>query len=182
MRNFVALTILSLFIAGCAPVAPYRTSGYFVSPQLARHEGKTIAVLTFRGGASDPVTDIANLEIGRLNRWKLVERIRVQELYNEQDFDPERIDDDMAIKIGKMLGAYTGARISHASANIKKYLGLGLIPQAGVALGCALIAKANFPEVGDIILTTILATTVVYELVGPSCTMFALKKAGEIHN
>jgi len=105
MSNFVALTILSLFIAGCAPVAPYRTSGYFVSPQLARHEGKTIAVLTFRGGASDPVTDIANLEIGRLNRWKLVERIRVQELYNEQDFDPERIDDDMAIKIGKMLGA-----------------------------------------------------------------------------
>jgi len=84
--------------------------------------------------------------------------------------------------IGKMLGAYTGARISHASANIKKYLGLGLMPQAGVVLGCALIAKANFPEVGDIILTTILATTVVYELVGPSCTMFALKKAGEIHN
>jgi len=46
--------------------------------------------------------------------------------------------------IGKMLGAYTGARISHASANIKKYLGLGLMPQAGVVLGCALIAKANF--------------------------------------
>jgi Kef-type K+ transport system membrane component KefB len=83
--------------------------------------------------------------------------------------------------IGKMLGAYTGARISHAPANIKKYLGLGLMPQAGVALGCALIAKANFPHVGDIVLTTILATTIVYELIGPSCTRFALKKAGEIH-
>lgn len=82
--------------------------------------------------------------------------------------------------VGKVIGAGLGARISNASESIKRYLGLGLIPQAGVALGCALIAKSDFPKVGSMIFTTIIATTVVYELVGPLCTRYALQKAGEI--
>ncbi|MEW6009376.1 MAG: cation:proton antiporter [Candidatus Omnitrophota bacterium] len=81
---------------------------------------------------------------------------------------------------GKMIGAGLGAHISNASKNIKKYLSLGLVPQAGVALGCALIAKNDFPEVGGMIFTTIVATTVIYELIGPLCTKYALHKAGEI--
>lgn len=81
---------------------------------------------------------------------------------------------------GKIIGASLGARISNASASIRKYLGLGLVPQAGVALGCALIAKSDFPEVGSMIFTTIVATTVIYELIGPLCTKYALQKAGEI--
>lgn len=82
--------------------------------------------------------------------------------------------------IGKMIGAGVGAQIANASKNIRKYLGLGLVPQAGVALGVALIAKNDFPVVGEMIFTTIIATTVVYELIGPLCTKFALQKAGEI--
>ena len=82
--------------------------------------------------------------------------------------------------VGKVIGASLGARISHASQSIKRYLGLALIPQAGVALGCALIAKNDFPQVGSMIFTTIVATTVIYELVGPLCTKYALQKAGEI--
>ncbi|TRZ93938.1 cation:proton antiporter [bacterium] len=82
--------------------------------------------------------------------------------------------------IGKMIGAGIGARISGASRSIKRYLGLGLVPQAGVALGCALIAKNDFPEVGGMIFTTIIATTVIYELIGPLCTKYALQKAGEV--
>ncbi len=82
--------------------------------------------------------------------------------------------------VGKVIGAGLGAHISNASKSIKKYLGLGLVPQAGVALGCALIAKNNFPEVGNMIFTTVVATTVVYELIGPLCTKHALHKAGEI--
>jgi len=82
--------------------------------------------------------------------------------------------------IGKVVGADLGARISSATPSIRKYLGLALIPQAGVALGCALVAKDVFPDVGDIIFTTIVATTVVYELIGPICTKFALKRADEI--
>lgn len=82
--------------------------------------------------------------------------------------------------IGKITGAGLGAYISNASKSIKKYLGLGLVPQAGVALGCALIVKSDFPGVGNMIFTTIIATTVVYELIGPICTRYALQKAGEI--
>jgi Kef-type K+ transport system membrane component KefB len=83
--------------------------------------------------------------------------------------------------IGKVTGARLGAHISNASNSIRKYLGLGLVPQAGVALGCALVAKSDFPNIGSMIFTTIVATTVVYELIGPLCTKYALQKAGEIN-
>jgi len=63
---------------------------------------------------------------------------------------------------------------------IKRYLGLGLVPQAGVALGVALIAKSDFPNIGNMLFSTIVATTVIYELIGPFCTKYALHKAGEI--
>jgi len=82
--------------------------------------------------------------------------------------------------IGKMMGASLGAKISNAPESIRRYLGLGLVPQAGVALGVALIAKSDFPIVGEMIFTTIIATTVIYELIGPLCTKYALHKAGEI--
>jgi NhaP-type Na+/H+ or K+/H+ antiporter len=82
--------------------------------------------------------------------------------------------------VGKITGVYLGGTISHASKIVRRYLGLGLAPQAGVALGCALIAKSEFPQVGGLIFTTIIATTIIYELIGPLFTKFALEKAGEI--
>ncbi|MFH0913443.1 MAG: cation:proton antiporter [Candidatus Omnitrophota bacterium] len=82
--------------------------------------------------------------------------------------------------IGKITGARLGGWLSNAPANVKKYLGLGLVPQAGVALGCALVAKQDFPAIGSMLFTTIVATTVVYELVGPICTKYALHKSGEL--
>ncbi|MBU1038057.1 MAG: cation:proton antiporter [Candidatus Omnitrophica bacterium] len=82
--------------------------------------------------------------------------------------------------VGKMLGANLGARIAHASTSVRKYLSYALVPQAGVALGCALIAKTDFPEAGNMIFTTIVATTVIYELFGPLLTKYALRKAGDI--
>ncbi len=82
--------------------------------------------------------------------------------------------------VGKVSGAGLGGTIGKSPASVRKYIGLGLIPQAGVALACALIAKNDFPEVGNMIFSTIVATTVIYELVGPLCSKFALVKAGEI--
>jgi NhaP-type Na+/H+ or K+/H+ antiporter len=82
--------------------------------------------------------------------------------------------------VGKMGGVYLGSFVAHTSDSVRKYLSLGLIPQAGVALGCALIAKSEFPQIGGIIFTTIVATTIIYELIGPICTKFALEKAGDI--
>ncbi len=81
---------------------------------------------------------------------------------------------------GKTVGSVWGGYIVKVEENIRRYLGLGLLPQAGVALGCALIAKSDFPNVGNMIFTTIVATTVIYELFGPLCTKYALQKAGEI--
>jgi NhaP-type Na+/H+ or K+/H+ antiporter len=81
---------------------------------------------------------------------------------------------------GKTVGSVWGGYIVKVEDRIRRYLGLGLLPQAGVALGCALIAKSDFPNAGNMIFTTIIATTVIYELIGPICTKYALQKAGEI--
>ncbi len=82
--------------------------------------------------------------------------------------------------IGKFVGVALGARISRVDPRIGKYLAWGLVPQAGVALGVALSAKSLYPAYGAMIFTTITATTVVYELIGPLCTKYGLQKAGEI--
>lgn len=76
--------------------------------------------------------------------------------------------------IGKILGAYMGGYLSQAEDKIRKYLGFALLPQAGVAIGLALIVKDRFPQIGDILFPTIIATTVVYEIAGPIFTRYAL--------
>ena len=81
---------------------------------------------------------------------------------------------------GEWLGSWLGATIAKSPKVVKKYLGLGLIPQAGVALGMALYVKAAIPEAGNLILTVIVGTTVLYEIVGPIFTKFSLQRAGEI--
>lgn len=81
---------------------------------------------------------------------------------------------------GKLFGAYLGAEIAHASPNVKKYLGFGLIPQAGVAIGLSIVAAGIVPEYAKEISAVILSATFVYELVGPLITKVALTKAGEI--
>ncbi len=81
--------------------------------------------------------------------------------------------------IGKVLGAYLGAKIAKSEPIVQKYLGLTLVPQAGVAIGLALIVQNELPAYGTQIRTIILAGTVIYELIGPLCTKIAIFKAGE---
>lgn len=81
---------------------------------------------------------------------------------------------------GKILGTYFGAMAINAPRELKKYLGIGLAPQAGVALGMGMIVREVFPSAGGFIMSTIVATTIVYELFGPSLTKFALVKAKNI--
>jgi NhaP-type Na+/H+ or K+/H+ antiporter len=81
---------------------------------------------------------------------------------------------------GEMLGATVGAYISKASVRVRKYIGLGLAPQAGIALALALSVKQTFGDAGAMIFSTIVATTIIYELLGPFCTKYALSKAGDI--
>ena len=83
--------------------------------------------------------------------------------------------------LGKVIGAFIGAKVVGASSSIKRYMGLALIPQAGVALACALIAKHAIGGIwGDTILTITIASTVIFELIGPWVTKHSLIKAGEI--
>ncbi len=88
--------------------------------------------------------------------------------------------------VGKYLGAYAGARVTKAEKKIRKYLGLTLIPQAGVAIGLSTNASHLFSlnpqteKAGQMIIAIILTSTLVYELIGPMVSKFALKKAGEI--
>lgn len=81
--------------------------------------------------------------------------------------------------LGKMAGASLGAKIAHCPKNVQKYLGFTLVPQAGVAIGLAMAAETVLPTHGAEIRVIILAATVVYELIGPLMTKFALFKAGE---
>ncbi|MDD5643905.1 MAG: cation:proton antiporter [bacterium] len=82
---------------------------------------------------------------------------------------------------GKIIGAYIGAKISGAPDNVKKYSGLCLFTQGGVAVGLSIMAGRKFsPEIADIIITVITATTLVVQLIGPSFVKYALKEAGEI--
>ncbi len=85
--------------------------------------------------------------------------------------------------IGKYFGARIGGAITKADKNVRKYLGIALFPQAGVAIGMAQLVQASDafpPMVKSAVLTVVLSATLIYELVGPVLTKMALTKAGEI--
>ena len=82
--------------------------------------------------------------------------------------------------LGKVAGASIGAVIMKAPETVKKYIGFTLVPQAGVAIGLALIAASALPEFGQTIRAVVLCATLIYELTGPVITKITLKKAGEI--
>ena len=81
--------------------------------------------------------------------------------------------------LGKIYGAHLSAKMTKCSPTIQKYLGITLLPQAGVSLGMSLTAMA-LPVAGPIIRNVALFAVLVYELVGPLLTRIALEKAGEI--
>ena len=82
---------------------------------------------------------------------------------------------------GKILGSRWSAGFVKCDANIKKYLGITLLPQAGVALGMATIARAGLGAEGVMVANIVLFGVLIYELVGPLMTKIALTKAGDIH-
>jgi Kef-type K+ transport system membrane component KefB len=93
---------------------------------------------------------------------------------------------------GKFAGAYLGACLGRVEKQIKRYLGFGILSQAGVAMGLSLIAmneltqlseKYHLPHaelIGAQVLTTITATCIFFEIIGPLLAKYALKKTGEI--
>ncbi len=89
---------------------------------------------------------------------------------------------------GKQSGTYVGARIGKAPRSVSRYLGLCLFSQAGVAIGLSIETALDFGaggfgsagiELGAMAITIIAATTLVFQLIGPPCTRYAIFKAGE---
>ena len=81
---------------------------------------------------------------------------------------------------GKYYGARWSSSLMHCNETVRKYLGITLFPQAGVALGMVVTAQALGEEMGGMVRNIILFSVLVYELVGPQLTRIALTKAGEI--
>lgn len=83
---------------------------------------------------------------------------------------------------GKYYGARIGAKIAHAPEAVKKYIGFTLLPQAGVAIGLALLAKSAFPDfpvLGDVLLNVVLASVIISEITSPPLVKYGILKAGE---
>lgn len=77
--------------------------------------------------------------------------------------------------LGKYIGAFVGCAMTGKEAKVRNYLGLALIPQAGVAIGLAAMgARTLGGETGNILETVILASSVLYELIGPACAKLSL--------
>jgi len=88
---------------------------------------------------------------------------------------------------GLIGGAFIGALLSRQVAVIRKYLGFGILSQAGVAIGLSVLAAGEFRTLGQagenlaiIVVNTIAASTIIFEIIGPIGTKFAITRAGEI--
>jgi len=78
---------------------------------------------------------------------------------------------------GKIIGARAGSHCCRTDESTKKWMGIALLPQAGVAIGMALVAANHFPEYRQIILSIVISSTVFFEIIGPVLTKTAILRA-----
>lgn len=81
---------------------------------------------------------------------------------------------------GRIIGAWLGGALCGDEPAERWWMGLAMLPQAGVALGMALVAAQRLPTLGEIIIPVVVGATVVFELVGPVFTRLALRRVGEM--
>ena len=86
----------------------------------------------------------------------------------------------LARSLGKYIGAYGSAKATGCSKTIQKYLGITLLPQAGVALGMTLTAQELGGAEAQLIRNIVLFSVLIYELIGPMLTKMSLIKAGDV--
>lgn len=78
--------------------------------------------------------------------------------------------------IGKIAGARVGGKLSNADLQTKRWMGVALLPQAGVAIGMALVASSFIPEYRQALLSVAIISTVIFEIIGPIFTRLALER------
>lgn len=76
----------------------------------------------------------------------------------------------------RIIGGWFGARAGHAPKGEQRYYGIALLPQAGVAVGMALIAANALPDHADQIIALTIGTTIAFELIGPVLTLWAIRR------
>ena len=82
--------------------------------------------------------------------------------------------------VSRLIAGYAGGRMSGLPHLQRIWIGTALMAQAGVAVGMALVAAERFPEFSDVIVSTVIAATVVFELSGTVLTRVALTRVGEV--
>lgn len=80
---------------------------------------------------------------------------------------------------GRLAGGYLGGVFARSEPVVRRYAGACMLPQAGVALGLALVATERLPEL-TLLLPLVIGATVIFELAGPAITAWQLRLAGEV--
>lgn len=83
---------------------------------------------------------------------------------------------------GKFAGAFIGTRILRLERNLQQYLGLAIISQAGLAVGLLTIIRAQVPDIAQTVSAIVLAAILIYEIIGPFGTRYAIFQAGEVNH
>ena len=82
--------------------------------------------------------------------------------------------------IGKISGATIGAKMVNAPPRVQKWLGLALLPQGGISIGLSMIVARELPDHAGDIITVILFSVLVFEIMGPILAKISITKAGEV--
>ena len=78
--------------------------------------------------------------------------------------------------IGKILGGFIGGKVSGANKLTQHWIGPAMLPQAGVAVGMALVASNQFPQYEQQLLSIVISTTIFFEILGPIVTRYAINQ------
>lgn len=78
--------------------------------------------------------------------------------------------------VGKCLGGWLGGKVAGADPLTKRWVGLAMLPQAGVAIGMALVASIQLPEYEQVMLPVVISSTVLFEIIGPVLTRQAIRR------
>lgn len=81
--------------------------------------------------------------------------------------------------VGRVLGGWLGGALAGAPALHRQWIGFALVPQAGVALGMALVGAQHFPHLAETLLAVTIGSTILFEIFGPILTLVALRRVGE---
>lgn len=82
---------------------------------------------------------------------------------------------------GKIIGATIGAKAVDSEPQVSKYLGMSLLTQGGISIGLSMIVARELPQFAESIITIILFSVLVYEIMGPILAKIAITKAGEVN-